>query len=46
VSNLIGELPLIEDAAKFKQIDICNGEELITAMNGQLIPQIVQSKAG
>jgi hypothetical protein len=33
VSNLIGHFLSINDAAKFKQLVICNGEQLITAMN-------------
>ncbi len=41
VSNLIGQLLSINDAAKFKQLAICNGEQLIIAMNVQLIPKIV-----
>jgi hypothetical protein len=46
VTNLLCELLSIQDAAKFKQIGIGNGEELITAMNGQSIPKIVLSKTG
>ena len=46
VSNLIGQLLSTNDEAKFIKIAICHGEELITAMNGRLIPQIVQSKTG
>jgi len=39
VSNPLCQLLIIMDAAKFKQIAICNGEQLITAMNEQLIPK-------
>ena len=46
VSNLLCQLLSIEDAAKFKQIVMCNGEKLITAMNEQSIPKIVLSKTG
>ena len=46
VTSLIGQLLSINDAVKFKKIAICNGEELITAMNGRSVPQIVLSKTG
>ncbi len=46
VTNLLCRLLSTEDAEKFKQIAICNGEELITAMNGQSIPKIVLHKTG
>ena len=39
VSNLIGQLLSINDAAKFKQLAICNGEQLITALNERSIPK-------
>jgi hypothetical protein len=46
VTNLLCQLLSIEDAAKFKQIAVCNGDNLITAMNGRSIPKIIQSKTG
>ena len=46
VTNILCELLSFQDEAKFKQIAICNGEQLITAMNVRLIPQIVKSKTG
>ncbi len=46
VSNLIGQLLTINDAAKFKQLAICNGQELITAMHERSIPKIVLHKSG
>ena len=46
MTNLLCELLSIQDAAKFEQIAICNGEQLITAMNGQSIPKNVLSKTG
>ena len=46
VSNLIGQLHSINDAAKFKTISMCNGEQLITAMNGRSPPKIVLPKTG
>ena len=46
VTNLLCELLSIQDVAKLKKIAICNGEQFITAMNGQSIPKIVLSKTG
>ena len=46
VSNLLCQLLSNYDAAKFKHIAICNGEQLITAMNVQTISKIVISKTG
>jgi hypothetical protein len=46
VTNLLCQLLSIDDAEKFKQIAICNGEELVTAMNGRSIPKIVLPKTG
>jgi hypothetical protein len=46
VTNLLCQLLSIEDAAKFKQIAVCNSEEIVTAMNGRSIPKIVLSKTG
>jgi hypothetical protein len=46
VTNLLCQLLSIDDAAKFKQLAICNGEELVTAMNGRSIPKIVLSYTG
>ena len=46
VSNLLCQLLSINDAATFKQLAICNGEQLITARNVRSIPQIVLSKTG
>ena len=46
VPNLIGQLLSINDAEKFEQLAICNGEQLITAMNGRSIPKSVKSKTG
>ena len=46
VTNLFCQLLSIEDGEKFKQIVICNREELVTAMNGRSIPKIVKSITG
>ena len=46
VTNLLCQLLSTKGVAKFKQIAICNRDELITAMNGQSIPKIVLSKTG
>ena len=46
VSNLLCQLLSVKDAYKLKHIAICNGEQLITEMNGQSIPLIVLSKTG
>ena len=46
MTNLLFQLLSTKDGAKFKQIAICNGEELVTAMNGWSIPKIVESKTG
>jgi hypothetical protein len=46
VTNLVCQLLSAEEAAKFKQIAICNGDKLVTAMNGSSIPNIVLPKTG
>ena len=46
LSNFLCHFLSINDAAKFKQIAICNGEQLINAMNVRSIPQIFLSKTG
>jgi hypothetical protein len=46
VTNLLCQLLSTEEATKFKQLAVCNGEQLITSMNGRSIPKIVQSKTG
>ena len=46
VTNLLCQLLSTEDASKFKQIAICNGGDLVTAMNGRSIPKIVQPNSG
>ncbi len=46
MTNILSQLLSINDAAKFKQLAVCNGKQLITAMNVPSIPQIVQSKTG
>ncbi len=46
VTNLLCQLLSTEDASKFKQLAICNGGELVTAMNGCSIPKIVLPNTG
>ncbi len=46
VTNLLCQLISTKDAAKFKQTAICNGEELVTAMNGRSIQKNIKSKTG
>ena len=46
MTNLVCQLLSTEDAKQFKQLAVCNGEELVTAMNGCSIPQIVLSNTG
>ena len=44
MSNLLCQLLSINDAEKFEKISVCDGEQLITAMNVRCIPKIVLSK--
>ena len=46
VTNLLCQLLSTKDAANFKQLAVCNCEQLVTAMNVPSIPKIVQSKTG
>ena len=46
MTNILCQLLSINDAAKFKQLAVCNGEQIITAINVLSIPQSVQSKTG
>jgi hypothetical protein len=43
VTNLLCQLLSTEEAAKFKQLAVCNGEQLITALNRRSMPNIVIS---
>jgi hypothetical protein len=46
VTNLLCLLLSTKDTSNFKQLAICNGGELVTAMNGRSIPKIVLPKTG